>query len=190
MSLDILVKLILDSGIAKTHRLRCGIKVFIVGLDVLLILNLQSLGKLLVDIDELPLIDTFLFVEVVHDEEVLGLMRRDVDTVDLIEVRLTVVDHISEVVSVTEDVLTWVHEYLHLVGNKHLQRDEEYILLLVKNHGDVSKLQPLVLVFLERHSIQLVLGSRLVVVGPYLLVPLKDLYHLLLPFEKVLVIRT
>ena len=115
-------------------------------------------------------------------------MRRDVNAVDFIEIWLTIVDHIAKVICVTEDVLTRIDENFHLVGYEYLEGNQEDIFLLVKDHGHISELETFVLISLERHPVKLVLGSSLVIVSPNFVVFLKNLHHLLLSFQEILVV--
>ena len=117
-------------------------------------------------------------------------MRRNIDAVDLVKIWLTVVDHITKVISVTKDVFTWIHKHFHLIGDQHLKSNQEDVFLLIKDHGYISKLETLVFVSLQRDSIKLILCSCLIVVDPNFVVSLKDLNHLLLSFQQVLIAWT
>ena len=188
MPFNILVELVLNPCITETHWLSSGVEVLKIGLDVLLVLDLESLCKLLVYVDEFSLVNRLLLVKVVHDEEIFSLVRRNIDAVNLVEIWLTVIDHISEMISVTEDVLTWVHKHFHLVCNQNLQGNQKDVFLLIEDHCHISELETFVFVTLKWNSIKLILGTCLVVMGPNLVIPLKDLDHLLLSLQQVLVV--
>lgn len=75
----------------------------------------------MVDFNHVSLVDAFLFIQVIHDKEVLSLVRGDVDAVDLIKVRLLIVDDIPKVVAVLKNILARVHEYFQLVCDQNLE---------------------------------------------------------------------
>ena len=121
MPLYVLVQFVLDPSITQTRRLDSGVKVLEISLNIFLIFCIKSLSKLLVDIDQFSLVDRLLFVEVVHNEKVLCLMRRDIDAVDLVKIWLTVVNHVTKVIGVTKDILTWIYKHFHLISNEYLK---------------------------------------------------------------------
>ena len=121
MPLYVLVQFVLDPSITQTRRLDSGVKVLEISLNIFLVFCIKSLSKLLVDIDQFSLVDRLLFVEVVHNEKVLCLMRRDIDAVDLVKIWLTVVNHVTKVIGVTKDILTWIYKHFHLIGNEYLK---------------------------------------------------------------------
>jgi hypothetical protein len=115
-----LVKLVLNSCIAKRNWLWGREEVLIIGLDVLLVLSLKLLSQFLVDLQHVSFVDSFLLVQVVHDEKVLSHVMLKVDVIDLVEVRLLVVNDIPEVVLVLKDILRWIHKNFKLIRNKNL----------------------------------------------------------------------
>jgi len=115
-------------------------------------------------------------------------MRRDIDAIDLVKIWLTVINHVTKVIRVTKDVLTWIYKHFHLIGNQYLQSNQKYVFLLIQDHGYISELEALIFVSLKRNSIKLILCSCLIVVGPNLIVSLKDLDHLLLSFQQIVIV--
>ena len=75
----------------------------------------------MVDFNHVSLVDAFLFIQVIHDKEVLSLVRSDVDAVDLIKVRLLIVDDIPEMVTILKNILARVYEYFQLVCYQNFQ---------------------------------------------------------------------
>ena len=72
MAVNAIVQLSLYSRVIQTHWLLCLVKVLDASLSVLLVLDFQLLGKLLVDFDHFFLVNGLFFdVQVVHDKEVL-----------------------------------------------------------------------------------------------------------------------
>ena len=154
MTFDILVQLILDSGIAQAHRLLRGVEILEICLDVLLVFQFELLRQFVIDIDHFFLVDgLLLLVQVVHDEEVLSFALVEVNTIDVIEVRHGAIDDIPVVVTALKYVLTWIDEYLELISNSDFQSYQEYAPLLVKNHGHVFEFQVFVFVFLKRDPV-------------------------------------
>jgi len=157
-------------------------------LRVLLVLYLKLFSQLEVDFHHFFFVDGLLLdIQVVHNEEVLCARWLQVNTIDLLERGHAVVNNISIVVLVVKDVLRRVHEHLELTGNPDLEGNKEDVLLLVEDHTDVLELEALELVALQGHFVQLVVGTRLVVVRPHFFL-LKNFYHFNLLFHKLLVI--
>lgn len=75
-------------------------------------------------------------------------------------------DYVSKVVTVIKDVLAGVHKHFELVCHSDLESYEEDLLLLVKDHNNVFELETAVFGVFEWNSVEFVLCSALVVVGP------------------------
>lgn len=73
---------------------------------------------------------------------------------------------VAVVVACIEDIVVRVDENFGFAGNPDLQCNQKQSLLLVKNHANILELQALKLALLQWNLIQLVLGTRLVVVHP------------------------
>jgi len=75
-------------------------------------------------LDELFLVNCLLFfANVLVHEEVVDCLLGQVNLVDLVEVRLLVVDHVPKVVLRVKNELSRVHKNLDLVNYPHLQSD-------------------------------------------------------------------
>ena len=171
MVLDALVELapLLHSRLADCPGPRRHLKVLHVHVDVPPLLNLHLLSQLNHDLILFFLRDLVGHIQIIHNEEVLGVILVQVKVVDAVEVRHAGMDDIAIVVALLKDVLARVHKHLRLVENVHLQRDEENIHLLVEDHHDVAELQPCIVIAHEWDCIELVLRSLDVVMHPDLL---------------------
>jgi len=69
-------------------------------------------------------------------------------------------------VIVGEDVLCWVDEHFRLVAHFDLQADESHVQLVVQDHAHLFELEPLELLMLKGHSVELVLDTRQIVELP------------------------
>ena len=186
MALNRLIKLVFNPCLFQRDWLRSGIEILIVDLSIFLVLNFNLFGQGLIDLQQVPLIDSLFLVEVVHDEKVFSLMRHDIDHVYLVEIRLLIVNDVPEVVCVLKDILRWIHKHLQLIRDKHLQGYQEYILLLVQDHRYVSEPQAFEFDFLQRNSVKLILRSSVVVKSPDLLFRVQYLNNLLLFLLEIL----
>lgn len=182
------VKFGLDSCIIQTHWLFGFVEVFDASLSVLFVLNFKLLRELQINFNHFFLVDRLLFdIEIVHDEEVLGTTGFEIDSVDLLVRRLTVMNDISIMVFVVKYVLAWIHEHFQLTCDPHFERDQKDVLLLVQDHTNVFELQPLEHTSLKNDLVKLVACACLVIVSPHLFL-LKDLYHLDLFLHELLIV--
>ena len=89
--------------------------------------------------------------------------------VDPVKIWHAVVDHIPEIVASLKRVLRRINENHSLVKDTYLQGNEEDVHLLVQDHDDVAELETAVVLALQRHLVELILGAGHVVVQPDLL---------------------
>lgn len=109
------------------------------------------------------MIDPLLLCNVFQYVVVLRTALAQVHSVDLVELRLLMMDDVAVVVFLIEDVISWVNEDFHLVSDLDFKPDKSQASLEVKNHGDIFELQAFELIILENHSVKLVFSARFVV---------------------------
>jgi len=98
-----------------------------------------------VDVDHLLLVDgLLLLIQVIHDKEIGSLSLVQVDPIDVVEVRLAVMDDVPCMIASIEDVLAGVDKHFELVRNLNFEGNQEYVSLLIQNHSNILELEALV----------------------------------------------
>jgi hypothetical protein len=73
---------------------------------------------------------------------------------------------VSIVITRVQDVLTWVYKYFSLATDHDFQGNQEYVGLLVEDHGDILISKAFKLLLLQNDSIHLIFRPRFVVIFP------------------------
>ena len=80
-------------------------------------------------------------------------------------------------VAVVKDVVRWVHEQFHLIGDFEFDCYQVNVLLLEKNHHNIGELTATVDASFQNNSIKLILSARLIVMDPELLI-CQNFFHI------------
>lgn len=73
---------------------------------------------------------------------------------------------VAIMIALVKYVVTRVHKHLDFIGNPYFQSYEEDLFLLVEDHYDVFEFEAIIFVVLQRNPIELILGSRLIIMRP------------------------
>ena len=126
-------------------------------------------------------VGVFGFLNVVDDEEVLGIVLLQVHFINGEVVRVLVMDHIAPVILITEHVVVGVHKDFDLVAYLDLESNQCHVQLMVHDHADFFELQTFKFSPLEWNSVKFILGP-----GQIIELPLLHLFHVFDNFDLLL----
>ena len=157
-----------------------------------MVLNINLLLQAQVILNHFFFVQRWLFdAQIVHDEEIACLWLIDTDSIDVIEVRTLAMDHVAKMVVLIKYVITRVHKYLNLIGNSYFQSYQKDLFLLIEDHYNVFELEPVIFVVLQWNSIELIIGSWLIIVRPNTSLPSpKNFQYFHLFFEEFWIVSS
>jgi len=103
----------------------------------------------------------------IHDEEIPCLTLSEINSIDEVKFRTAIMDNVTKIITAVKDKIVWINEHLGLISHIYFKCNKEKALLLIKNHTYIFELEAFKLALFERHAVELVFGSRLVIMHPH-----------------------